>query len=235
MKIKKIILLFLISTILYSCTKDADRYAIDGTKGQSLSGIIKFSTVTSSSVQADSFSVTAITVQLDKNTDSANRVVTFHTSLGKFSNRDSVTTFFVNSNGQAIVNLYSSTIGSALVSASVGTISIDTTIQFTPAFPTDMLLSASKYVADSSDTIRISSQLVRGFGRVSNGAFVYFTTSRNNKADSLIIPSFTVSQSGLANVTMINPFFTHGYFTLTAWTISQSNDTLKKSLNIFIR
>jgi len=236
MKIKTIVLLFSACTVMCSCTKnDNELYSVGGKNGPALSSIIKFSNITDTTLQADSFSVTTITVQLNQNTDSASRVITFHTSLGVFSNNDTIITFYANSNGQAIVNLYSSIAGNAIVSASTGNISIDTTIQFTPALPTNMLLSASEYVADSSDSIHIYAQLFRNNGRVSNGVFVYFTTTRNNNADSLIIPNFALSQNGSANVTLLNPFTTPGYFTVTAFTILQSSDTLRKSINILIK
>ena len=228
-------LTLLVCLFISSCNRNDDSYAINGKNGIALSDIIAFSGISSTMVNADSFSTASISVQLSPQTDSANRYVIFKTTLGQFANHDSIITVFANSNGAALTTLYGTIPGTTIINAYVGTISIDTIIQFTPALPDNMLLSADKYVVDSTDSIHVSSQLFRNNGRVSNGTFVYFTTSRGNNADSLIIPGFGISQNGSVNAILINPFISRGNFTVTAWTISTSNDTLRKSFNVLIK
>lgn len=214
--------------------RDDDLYQINK---NNINDVMRFTAIAPDTVAADSFSIASIRIKIANDADSLHRNIVFHTSLGKFTNNDTSNTVFANSSGEATIGLYSSQSGMAEVTATIGTISIDTVIHFIPALPEDLMLTADKYQTDSTDSIQLYTTLFRNRGRISDKTVVYYTIERTDGATgpTPVVPDFAISEYDTAQAELRNVYHVHGTFKVSAYTTSQNGNTIRKSITIHIQ
>ena len=229
--------LILFAVTLFSCKKQDDQYLVGNPNGPQLNDIIAFTKISSNILEADSASLTTIQVRINPEADTNNRNVTFTTSSGLFTNNDTTQVVYVNAEGDASVSLLDNKPEMVHIKASVLTYSIDTTVTFTAALPDDILLTSDKYVADTIDSITITTQLFRnaGKGRVSDPVKVFYKVISLDTSVNLVYPAFAFSSTQIANITIINPYKTKGGFNITSQVLSAKGDTLSKNILIKIK
>lgn len=230
----------MITLLQISCNKEDDIYSPGNSQGTPISDIIKITNVSRLTIEADTLTVSVIEVEIHPEASEDNRKIAFSTSLGNFQNGKNTDTITVNASGKATISLLSGVTGIALVSAKVSSYSVDTTITFTTSLPDDMLIEASKYVIDSSETITITSQLFRnpGRGKVSDPVKIYYDIIPDGGGVSpLIYPSFAFSKNREALVKISNPLNWKGRYQVVSKTISAQSpsDTIQRSLFIQIK
>lgn len=221
--------------LLSACERDEDLFDLNSKDGVPLANVIKFATISSGTVLADSVSFALIKVQVSQNADSVNRSVVLTTTLGAFPNNSNTITLPVNALGEASVQLISDKPGTAQLRATVKNIPVDTTIVFLPALPDDMILRADNYVVDTLHSITVTSQLFRNTGFTSDNLKVLFKATPDNAGNILVLPPFAYSNNGTASVTISNPFHYRDWFTIEAKTASAKGDTLVKTIRVRIQ
>jgi acid phosphatase family membrane protein YuiD len=216
-----------------SCDRDEDLFSIGNAKGPSLSDIIHFTELSTDPPIADSVTPVIIKLRISPEAMSTKTDVRLVTSLGTFPNNDTAIILAANSTGALSTSLTSNKAGLAKIRASVATYSLDTSVVFHPASPEDMILVADKYVFDTSEDATITASLFRDTGAVSDPIKVFFTVMPDlPSVPPLLITPFANSNDKQATALITNPYGTQGWFTVSAATLHQNGDTLRKSLRI---
>jgi hypothetical protein len=239
MKRNNIILISII-VFLASCDKQDYLYSVQNPIGPKIGDIISFQTISSTSIDADGFSLCTIKVKIHPEADATNRTVIFKVSgNGKFTNGDTAQSINVNTEGFATVAISNTKSETVHLKATVSTYTIDTAINFKQALPDDMQLVADNYVLDSSiaQPVHITAKLFRNAGRglVTDGAKVFFKITPLDTAINFIYPPFQYSQNYIAVDTALNPFKVGGRFDIEAKTVSSAGDTLFRVISVRVK
>jgi hypothetical protein len=230
--------LFIVLFLIAGCKKEDDIYVVGNKDGERLSNVLAFSAVTPIQIDADSASVCSVTVKIDAKAATGNRVVKFVTDGGKFANGDTTQTVTANSEGYANAYLLSDRSGKMHIRASVlDAYSIDTAVTFMPALPDDFLLTADVYRGDTSASFTITSTLFRNAqrGKISEPIKVIFSVIPVDTSISLVYPPFAFSGSGVAAITLTNPYNVTGRFNVTSKVLSSEGDSLSRTILIDIK
>ncbi|MCG2616772.1 hypothetical protein LZZ85_20905 [Terrimonas sp. NA20] len=220
-----------------SCEKEDDSYDVGTEHGVPIDDVIKFQAVGPMEPEADSVSPCTITVKIDSRASAANRVVKFFTSLGTFTNGDTVQTITANSDGVVRANLISDSPGNAKIRVSVmDRYARDTMVNFRPAMPDDMLVSPDKYEADTAASFQLTSRLFRDpqRGKPSDPIKVLFTVVPLDTTINLMYPAFTFSDGQSATIALTNPFKVTGRFNITAKAGAATGDSISRTVMIRI-
>jgi hypothetical protein len=229
----KILGIFLLIGIFYSCKKEDDEYAINNTDGITINSIIFFKNIDSLSIEADGATKNTISIQINPEADLTNREVSLTTTIGKFSNDRQTDTVIPNASGVATFTITSEIPEIARISASIKSYKIDTVLNFRPSLPHEILLYADKYIADTSQSITLTVDLIRNSfkGVVTDPVKVFFAISPlSSQTMPLIYPTFGLSSNGKAIITITNPFFVKGNFSVEAKSVSAIGDTLRRQI-----
>lgn len=227
-------LLIVWAFISFSACRGGDDDLPGGNNGVKLEEIIAFESVNPASIPADNYSTTQIKVQTVPFIDASNKTVTLTTSLGQFANGSQSTSVTVDSKGEGFAELLSGTkAGKAIITATIKDYSTNSdTIKFTEAFPDDFLLTASKLVIDTTESVTFTVELFRDKGKASDNLKVLFSAS---PADSLLVPQFAYSREQKASVQVTNPYGKKGDYVITATMPAGENKTVTRSLVLKIR
>lgn len=224
--------------LIIACTKEDDEYALNHEDGFSSGSLISFKGIDLLNVEADGVSYSTILVQIHPETDAQYRQVSLSTTVGKFANGGMTDTVDVNAEGRAYFTISSNSPKRAAIRAMVRSYSVDTIIDFRPALPDDILIAADNFVIDNTQSISVSTSLLRNSfrGTVSDPLKVYYKIiPLSAQTDQLIYPPFAMSSAGTATITISNPFKISGDFKVEAKTVSATNDTLRKQLTFRIQ
>jgi len=230
---------FLFALFLSSlgCKKEDDTYSVGNKDGVALSNVLAFTAVTPVQLDADSASISTLTVKVDPEATAASKAVKFHTDGGKFSNGDTTQTVEANSEGYASAYLLSDTPRNAHIRVSVmDTYTLDTVVTFVPALPDDMLLAPDKYVGDTTASFIMTSSLFRNAqrGKVSGHIKVVFLVEPVDTSVNLVYPPFAFTNGSDATVTLSNPYKAAGRFNVTTKALSSHGDSLSRTIQIKI-
>ena len=228
----------LVALALAQCKKSSSQSA-SSSKKASPSSIVHISSLTAKSIEADSASTCLITAQLNSDSIVTENFIVFNTSLGQFPNGQTTDTAVVDFYGVAVMPLLSDAAGDALISVSVGAVSVDTSISFTPALPDGMLCMANQYTAPDSVDFNMTCNLYRnpGRGKVTDPIKVLFSFSPStgsNSAPALIVPSFANSVRGVVTDSVLNPYRNTGTFVIQASTLSDNGNSLIESVTLIV-
>lgn len=225
----------LVLLLFFSCKKQNDQYSVQNIDGPQVGDIISFQSVSSILVDADGVSLSTIKVKVHPEASTASRNVVFKISgKARFSNGDTLQIVTVNTEGYATVSCRDTVAEPVQFKAMVDSFSIDTIIQFLPALPDDMQLSADDYVLDSTSgqSIVLTATLFRDANRgvVSEGLKVYYRIVPLDTTINFVYPLFQFAQQRVAVITAENPFKAGGRFTAEAKVVSASGDTIVKTI-----
>lgn len=237
---RNIIILISIIIFLVSCDKQDDLYSVQNPIGPKIGDIISFQTVSSTSIDADGFSLCTIKVKIHPEADATNRTVIFKVSgNGKFTNGDTAQSINVNTEGFATISFSNTKAETVHLKATVSTYTIDTTIDFKAALPDDMQLIADNYILDSSiaQPVNITAKLFRNTNRglASDGAKIFFKITPLDTTVNFIYLPFQFSQNQIAVNTALNPFKVGGRFIIEAKTVSSAGDTLFRVISVRVK
>jgi len=230
-------ILFFAVLLIFGCIKrDGDIYSIGNPNGAQVSDLIKITSVSKTSIEADNVTASVITIKIHPETDTLARLITVTTSVGTFQNGKTSDVVTADAYGIATVSLISPTPGITSFTAKIKSWSIDTTVTFIPALPDDMLLSADNLVVDANASIVMTDVLTRNpfRGSVSDPCKVSFVVTGTG-SNALAYPAFSISADKKATATITNPTHIKGSFQVEAKTLSSIGDTLRKSIGIIIQ
>jgi hypothetical protein len=227
-------LLIIWASVSFSACRGGDEDLPGGKNGVKLEELIAFESVDPVAIPADNYSTTQIKLKTPAFIDPANKTITLTTSLGQFANGSQSTTVTVDSKGEGFAELLSGTkAGGAILTASIKDYSANNKIlTFTEALPDEFLLTASKLVIDTTESVTFTVELFRDKGKASDNLKVQFSAS---PADSLLVPQFAYTREQKASVQVTNPYGKKGDFVITATVPAGENKTLTKSLVLKIR
>lgn len=238
-KTSKFFLLLSICGMGLACEKvDDDKYVLNNPNGITASEIIMITGLDKDSVEADGESRQAIYLKIHPEADLSSRQVRLTTTLGQFVNGRQTDTIIPNASGKATFYLTSNIPGMARVYVQIKNIVIDTLFQFKPALPQDMILTAAKYVIDTSETVSVTASLFRNSfkGKVSDPVKVFYTVTPDvPQSAPLIYPAFDFTQAGKSTIMIANPYFLKGRFKVQATTLGANFDTIRRELFIRIQ
>jgi hypothetical protein len=237
MKKNKIRYFVLLSLVLYSCIKEDDYYSLNNPDGLKIESIFYFGEIKSTNIEADGISKYQMKIHVHPESTAENREIALETSLGLFPNGKNTDSIVVDANGEGIIYLNSTIPGEAKITAKVKTFVIDTTVNFIPSLPHDLLISLDKYQIDSSQSIEITTLLFRDpfFGEISNPVKIYYSViSDTIQPSSLIFPAISQSEDNLSTVTITNPFYLKGDFKVEVKTLSSKSDTIRRTAHFKI-
>jgi hypothetical protein len=205
--------------------------------GGGSSAIFRFNSLSALSVEADSVSTCRITVQLGQTSPIA---VVFYTNLGLFPNGLSKDTALADAEGMAFMPLLCGTAGDAMISAVYDGTTIDTSINFTPALPDDMLCTANQYSGPDSVDFDMTCVLSRnpGRGKVTDPIKVLFTFTPamdSTGGPALIVPAFANSAGSVVTDSIENPYRNTGSFVIQASAPLDNGSTLYRSVTVIIK
>jgi hypothetical protein len=221
-----------------ACKKDDDVYAAGNPDATPTSTLLSIKSVSKTSIEADTASITTIEAAILPETDSNARAVIFSTTLGNFKNGKTSDTVKANAYGIAVTNLLSNTAGTAKISLRVKSVMVDTTVTFTQALPDDMLMTADRYVGDSAASFTIFNPLFRnpGRGKPTDPVKVFYTITPIGAAlPVLVYPPFAFSINRQASIVITNPQKVKGEYIVEAQTISANGSTLRRTVTIKIQ
>jgi hypothetical protein len=203
------------------------------------SGIVRISSLSAKSVEADSVSTCLITVQLASTLSPGENAVVFYTNLGQFPNGLTRDTAVADADGVAVMPLTSDAAGDAMIRAAIDEITVDTSIGFTPALPDDMLCTANQYTGPDSVDFIMTCNLYRnpGRGKVTDPIKVLFSFTPavgNNASPALLVPSFANSGGGIITNNIQNPYRDTGTFVIQAAAPLDNGSTLYRSVTLII-
>jgi len=223
----KILILF----FLLSCIKEDDYYSLNNPDGLKIDSIFYFGEIKNSNIEADGISKYQMKINIHPESTSENREIGLETSLGLFRNGRNTDSVIVDANGEGTFYLSSSLPGEAKITAKVKTFVIDTTVNFIPALPHNLLISLDKFKIDTSQSIEIRTSLFRDpfMGEVSNPVKVYYlVVSDSVQSNSLIYPAISQSENNESTISITNPFFLKGGFKVEVKTLSAKSDTIRR-------
>jgi len=234
---KKIItIIFAISFCLLSCKKDDDVYAPGSASGAEIANILQIDSKGVTDVPADLATPVTIYVSVPADAATAKKTITLTTTLGVFVNGQATSSVIADAYGKAQFTLKSAGIGTAIVSATSGNYSVNTSVKFIAAMPDDLILTADKYQISASETATLTATLYRApqNGSVTDPAKVEFSVS-GGSGNPLFIPAFAYSAHGVATAVLGNPFSSTGTYTVTAKANNQQGQSISKSITVVIR
>lgn len=219
-----------------ACEKDDDIYSQGSKDATEIDQILSITAISDSTITADGQTTSKISLKITQDAGLSNRTVMLSTDLGVFSNGEATETVTVDAYGNGQFQISSNKTGKATIMATLKNTKVRTMINFIPALPNDMLISADKYVLNPQESANITVALSRdpGKGVVSDPVKVSFSIIGTN-ADLLIIPPFARSDSGAANVALSNPFGIKGNFAITASAVNQDNTPFSRTIRIQIQ
>lgn len=234
---KYLLLFFFILCLLTSCERDDEVYSSGNTDGVQITTLLRISSISKIQIEADSLTITTIEIALHPEADSSARNIFFTTSRGLFSNGRQSDSIRANSYGIAKIDLISNEFGDARITIQSKSVLIDTSIVFQQSLADDMLMSADKYVGDTTESFTIYNSLFRnpGRGKISDPLKVFYSiTADNVSSPALIFPPFSFSANKTSSIEILNPLKGKGRYKIEAKTVSASNinDTIRR--NIFI-
>lgn len=234
----KMMMYILALVVLTSCTKEEDdEYALNNPDGFSANSLIYFKHIDSLNIEADGVTYSTIAVQIHPETDTQYRQISLKTTAGKFSNGRTTDTITVNAEGVGYFSITSNVPKRARISAMVRSYSIDTIIDFRPALPDALSISADNFVVNTTQSVSVTTTLIRDSfrGTVSDPIKVFYVVKPlTSQSYPLIFPDFAVSSQGASVITISNPFKITGDFKVEAKTLSASKDTIRKQLTFRI-
>jgi hypothetical protein len=219
--------------IFFSCKKEDDEYTLNNPDGLSIESILFFKKIDSLTVEADGITKNTVSIQVNPEAALSNREVSLVITSGKFSNGRQTDTVVPNAIGLASFTVTSQVPEDAKIGATIKSYRIDTAIHFRPALPHELLLTADKVVANTSQSITLNADLIRDpfKGSVTNPVKAFFViTPLSPQNFSLIYPNFGLSSQGKAAITVTNPFSLKGFFRAESKTLSANGDTLRRQL-----
>jgi len=235
-KIPSILLVVCFFQLLLAACSPDDAYVTPGNKkGPTVSSIIRFMPNTVNNNVADSISPLYVNVQITPEAALSKRVITLSTSLGFFSNKDTVINLVADAEGKLTAPLISNQPGIALIRAKASGIAIDTIFKFEVSYPDEITLEADKYNVDTSDTATLTARLFKNKGVCSDPIKVFFTVKPDSVSrNPLIITPFGYSANKKIEAKLANPFHVQGWFSITSATTNQNGDTIKSSIRLKI-
>jgi hypothetical protein len=134
-------------------------------------------TVSRASAPADGQTLSRLTAKVPLHVPTPVRTVTFKTTVGTFQNGQTTDTVVADSAGEARVDLKSIEIGLSIVTASIPGASAESSVNFGPAYPTQIILTAERPTihSQSPDSVEVRASLLRASGKVSATIFPQFT------------------------------------------------------------
>ncbi len=234
-----LVTLIFILISLQSCEREDEMYIVGNEAGPQIDDIIKYQAVSTGNVEADGVSLHYAIVQIHKEADASNRTISFHVSgEARFTNGDTVLSVPANADGSARVDFYSTKAEQVHLKASILTFSIQQTVNFTPALPHDLIVSADQYVIDTFESVNITVQLYRdpGKGTITEPVKVSFNVeAESTDAAELAYPPFAYSENGEAAVTLLNPLKGTGVYSITASVSGADGSTISRSIKVTIQ
>ena len=224
--------------LLLSCEREEALNAVGNPAGPGSGDIIRFVEIGPMETEADGISFIRARVRIHPEADASARSIVFSISGGNFPGGDTTQTVTANTDGYASASFTSRKSQPVQLGAKVLNFSTDTLVRFTQAFPDDMLLTANRYLADTSVSVTLTAGLFRnpGRGQVWETAKIYFDVIPDSAHFMpLICPSFALSDPDSAFVTLLNPLHATGSYTIRAKTLAANRDTLRKSIRVVIR
>jgi hypothetical protein len=176
--IKRVFLIGIACSILWSCAKDSD-YKIND--GLSPDDIIKISSISNLTPYADSSTEVLIRIEINKYS-SSNQPVTLTTTQGIINNASKSETVTTNTDRYVDFKLKTSqTAGPVLLKATVLTdYSRDTIINFQKAYPDSIVIDPEKYIIDKNTTLSLDVNLFRYEGYPSLGQNIFYSAVSDN-------------------------------------------------------
>ncbi|CAC9975938.1 hypothetical protein [Flavobacterium panici] len=234
----KVLKAILVIAVFISCDRQDDEFAINNSNGFLPESIIHFKKIDLANVEADGVSYSTVSIQINPEANIANEKVGLSTTTGKFVNGRKTDTITVNAYGVGYFTITNEKPERARITATVKSFSIDTIVNFQPALPHDILISADHFVIEPAQTITISASLIRDSfkGKVSDPIKVFYdVTPLTSQPNILIYPNFVMSSQGVSNAIISNPFNLTGDFKVNIKTLSPAKDTLRKSMTFRIQ
>lgn len=217
---------------LTACKRDEDYLTPGNQNGVKVQDIIRFTQVPASGL-ADSETQSVFIIHINPETDSLRRQVSVRTSLGYFSNGDTVINLNADSYGNVSAVLTSGKDGIAQITASTGIYSVDTSLVLGKAYPEDMTFTSDQYVMDTTATATLTCTLFRNAGKPTDPIKIWLTVIPDStKLPALIVPSIIYTASHVATATLADPYHSEGWFTVNAYTLTTATDTLKRTIRI---
>lgn len=223
---------------IFGCVREDELYSLNNPNGININSIFFFDQANSSPIEADGTSKHQVTINIHPESSQENRTISIETNLGFFENGRRTDTIVVDASGSRTFFLRSNSTGTARVSAKVKSFEIETQVIFTDALPDDLLVSLDKYNVDSTQSIEVTTSLFRGPSRgiASNPAVVFYSIIADSaNSQSLVYPAFSQSENGKSKITIENPSFTSGSFSIEAKCLSAKKDTIRRSVNFRIK
>lgn len=230
-----VISLFATSAVVVVGCNHQDDYYLGGKNAPKIESIFRFEKISTTSLPADSFSLSTIKVFVNNYNTDTTANVKFETSMGRFTNGTDEITVTANSSGIASASLLSAKPGIASVNVSSFNISIDTVINFTAAYPNDLILKASKYVADTVDTITVTCLASRDSGRVSDHVKISFTITPSSGSRRLETIPFAYTKNQEVQIQVTNPLYLKGDFLIEASATTKTNNSVSRTVWITIK
>jgi len=219
---------------LSACQRDEDFLTPGNVNGVKVSDIIRFAQVPASGF-ADSQTQSVFVIHINPETDSNRRQVSVRTSLGYFSNGDTIITLNADSYGNISAPLSSGKDGIAQIKATTGIYSVDTSIVFAKAYPDDMTFTSDKYVMDTTSTATLTCTVFRNWGKPTDPLKIWLAVIPDStRLPALILPSIIYTANHVATASLTDPYHSEGWFTVNAYTLTTATDTLKRSFRIQI-
>lgn len=233
---KIIIIVFAVNLCLLSCKKDDDVYTPGTATGTDIANILQIDSKGATDIPADLATPVTIYVTVPADAATAKKTISLTTTLGVFVNGLATSSVIADAYGKAQFTLKSAAIGTAIISATSGNYSVNTSVKFIAAMPDDLILTADKYQVSASETATMTATLYRApqSGSVTDPAKVEFSVS-SGSGNPLFIPAFAYSVHGVATAVLGNPFSSTGTYTITAKTNDQQGQSVSKSITIVIR
>ena len=225
----KNILLICIAFVLFTACKKTD-YTLNSEDGPQVSEVIWFDSITNTTLVADSSSSIEIHLAIHSEADTAFDAISLETDNGFFPNGSQTYSASVNGAREAIVTLYSGiNDGPAHIRATINSISIDTTLTFNKAYPSDILLNPTLVTTTGQD-VKIGLDLIRNTGRVGENIRVLLDYEPLDTTGVLLdLAPFMVVENKSDSISLSNPLGLTGNFQITAKSINQESDTISAS------
>ena len=198
--------------------------------------IAHFESIDTTTIPADSVSKIQLIVALHEEADTAYRTVKFTTDKGFFSNGTQEISKTVNSEKKATITLTSGIEeGDVKVQASVGTVIIETTLEFVKAMP-DLLQLDPKLATTSNQDIKLGIKLLRNEGRVGNDIKVDLSYVPLDTTNVLLnVQSFVFIENEFDSISISNPLNIKGRFEIIIKVQNQQADTVSTSSQIIFQ
>jgi hypothetical protein len=230
--VSALVLIVLITGIL-ACKKSV--YTLNTDQGPKVSDVIWFTSISNPSVIADSASYTEIGIALKPQADTAFSSIKMKTTKGLFSNGTQEMLVKVNANKQIKVQLFAGREdGPAFISATVNSISIDTTINMLKALP-DYLQLQPTVLATNKSVLKLGLELIRDSGKAGKKIKIDLSYQSLDTTNVVLnIVPFSIIENVRDSISISNPFNLKGRVEIVARTFNQHKDIISaKALVVF--